>query len=101
MADDRFSQPCHLFPESPIAHIEYGNGLILLFGNGFVGGEGFPLPRILHAIVMILAVVAGHLAGRGKTDPAKTRYRRALTAIAVSLVLILIGIIIIAAGQGS
>ena len=76
-------------------------GLILLFGNGFVGGEGFPLPRILHAIVMILAVVAGHLAGRGKTDPAKARYRRALAAIAGSLVLVLIGIIILAAGQGS
>ena len=23
-----------LFPESPIAHIEYGNGLLMLFGKG-------------------------------------------------------------------
>ena len=71
-------------------------GFILLFGNGFLLGEGFPMPRILHGIVMILAVITGHLAGRGKSDPAKARYRRALAAIAGSLVLVLIGIIIIA-----
>ena len=71
-------------------------GFILLFGNGFLLGEGFPLPRILHGIVMILAVITGHLAGRGKSDPAKARYRRALAAIAGSLVLVLVGIIIIA-----
>jgi hypothetical protein len=76
-------------------------GFVLLFGNGFLLGEGFPLPRILHGIVMILAVITGHLAGRGKSDPAKARYRRALAAIAGSLVLVLIGIIIIMAGQGS
>ena len=70
-------------------------GFVLLFGNGFVLGEGFPMPSILHAIVMILAVITGHLAGRGKSDPAKARYRRALAAIAGSLVLVLIGIIII------
>jgi hypothetical protein len=76
-------------------------GLVLLFGNAFVLGEGFPMPRILHAIVMILAVITGHLAGRGRSDPAKTRYRRALAAIAGSLVLVLLGIILIMAGQGS
>lgn len=74
-------------------------GLVLLFGNGFLLGEGFPMPRILHGIVMILAVITGHLAGRGKTDPATARYRRALTAIAASLVLVLVGIIIIMAGE--
>ena len=76
-------------------------GFVLLFGNAFMLGEGFPMPRILHAIVMIVAVITGHLAGRGKSDPAKARYRRALAAIAGSLVLVLIGIIIIMAGQGS
>ena len=30
---DRFEKAMKLFPESPIAHIEYGNGLILLFGK--------------------------------------------------------------------
>ena len=70
-------------------------GFILLFGNAFLLGEGFPMPRVLHSIVMILAVITGHLAGRGKSDPAKARYRRALAAIAGSLVLVLIGVIII------
>ena len=76
-------------------------GLLLLFGNGFLLGEGFPLPRILHGMVMILAVVTGHLAGRGRDDPARARYRRALASIAGSLVLVVVGIIIVAAGQGS
>jgi len=76
-------------------------GFVLLFGDALVLGEGFPLTRILHGIVMILAVATGHLAGRGKNDPAPARYRRALTAIAGSLVLVLVGIIIIMAGQGS
>ena len=76
-------------------------GLILLFGNGIFAGEGFPIARILHAIVMILAVITGHLASRGKQAPPIARYRRALAAIAGSLVLVLIGIIIITAGQGA
>ena len=76
-------------------------GLILLFGDGFLLGEGFPMVRILHGIVMILAVVVGHLAGRGKQEPPVARYRRALAAIAGSLLLIVIGITVIAAGQGS
>jgi hypothetical protein len=76
-------------------------GLALLFGNAFLLGEGFPMPRILHGIVMILAVVTGHLAGRGQGDPARARYRRALAAIAGSLMLVVVGIIVIAAGQGS
>jgi len=76
-------------------------GFILLFGNGFFFGEGFPPARILHAIVMILAVIAGHVAIGGKQTPPIARYRRALGAIAGSLVLILIGIIIITAGQGA
>lgn len=76
-------------------------GMILLFGAGFFLREGFPVVRILHAIVMILAVITGHLASGGKQAPPIARYRRALGAIAGSLVLILIGIIIITAGQGS
>jgi hypothetical protein len=73
-------------------------GMILLFGNGIFLGEGFPMVRILHAIVMILAVVTGHLASGGKQKPPIARYRRSLAAIAGSLVLIVVGIIIITAG---
>ncbi|MBK9115608.1 MAG: hypothetical protein IPM22_08170 [Betaproteobacteria bacterium] len=31
---DHYAKALKLFPESPIAHIEYGNGLIMLFGKG-------------------------------------------------------------------
>ena len=31
---EHFERAIKLFPESPIAHIEYANGLLLLFGKG-------------------------------------------------------------------
>jgi tetratricopeptide (TPR) repeat protein len=33
-AIEHYEKALKLFPESPIAHIEYGNGLIMLFGKG-------------------------------------------------------------------
>lgn len=74
-------------------------GLILLFGDAVFLGEGFPTARILHAIVMLMAVVAGNLPRRWRQSPAPMRYRGTLAAITASLVLILIGIIIITTGQ--
>jgi len=71
-------------------------GLVLLFGDAIFQGEGFPMVRILHAIVMILAVVAGHLPAMWRQSPNPVRYRNTLGAIVGSLVLIIIGIFIIA-----
>ena len=34
---EHFQKALKLFPESPIAHIEYGNGLLLLFGKEKIG----------------------------------------------------------------
>jgi len=34
---EHFERAIKLFPESPIAHIEYANGLLLLFGKGKIG----------------------------------------------------------------
>ena len=76
-------------------------GLVLLFGDAIFLGEGFPMVRILHAIVMILAVVAGHLPARWRASPAPIRYRASLAAIGGSLVLIVIGIFIIVMGQAA
>src|SRR4051812_19960952 len=53
-------------------------GFILLFGDGFFLGGGFPMVRILHASVMILAVVSVPLASGGSQAPPVARYRRAL-----------------------
>jgi tetratricopeptide (TPR) repeat protein len=33
-ATEHYEKALKLFPESPIAHIEYGNGLLMLFGKG-------------------------------------------------------------------
>ena len=74
-------------------------GLVLLFGGAIFLGEGFPMVRILHAIVMILAVAAGHLPARWRQSPAPVRYRGSLGALAASLLLIIVGVIIITAGQ--
>jgi Co/Zn/Cd efflux system component len=52
--------------------------------------------RVLHAIVMILAVVAGHLPAMWRQAPNPVRYRNTLGAIVGSLVLIIVGIFIIA-----
>ena len=74
-------------------------GLVLLFGDAIFLGEGFPMLRILHAIVMILAVVSAHLSARWRRSPAPVRYRTSLAAIAGSLALIVVGIIIITVGS--
>jgi hypothetical protein len=76
-------------------------GLVLLFGDAALLGEGFPAARIAHAIVMIVAVAAGHLPSLWRRAPAPVRYRRSLAAIATSLALIVIGIIIITTGQAA
>ncbi|HYT96047.1 MAG TPA: hypothetical protein VEO36_01885, partial [Casimicrobiaceae bacterium] len=34
---EHFQKALKLFPESPIAHIEYANGLLLLFGKEKIG----------------------------------------------------------------
>jgi tetratricopeptide (TPR) repeat protein len=34
---EHYEKALKLFPESPIAHIEYGNGLLMLFGKGKIG----------------------------------------------------------------
>jgi hypothetical protein len=50
---------------------------------------------------MLLAVAAGHLPSLWRRAPAPTRYRRSLAAIATSLALIVVGLIIIMTGQSA
>jgi hypothetical protein len=76
-------------------------GIILLVGDAVFLGEGFPMVRILHTIVMLLAVVAGHLPARWRQSPAPVRYRGTLAAISGAVVLILIGVIIITIGSAA
>lgn len=66
-------------------------GLILLVWGG-LAGQGWPLFRIEHAVVMIAAVAAAHMLGRNKAGEPRVLYRRGLLAIVVSLLLIVVGV---------
>ena len=66
-------------------------GIILLLWSGFAG-EGFPMVRILHGVIMIIAAVVAHLSARWKNADDKTRFRNNLFTIIAALVLVVIGI---------
>jgi hypothetical protein len=66
-------------------------GIVLLFWAGFAGA-GFPLSRILHGVIMIVAAVVAHLAARWKNADDVTRFRNTLFTIVSTLVLVFIGI---------
>ena len=69
-------------------------GLVLLVWGG-LAGDGFPLYRILHAAVMILAIGASHQLMRWKTAPDRLRYRNSALITLGALVLVFVGIAIL------
>ena len=69
-------------------------GLIYLVWNG-LSAAGFPLFRLAHALIMIVAVVIAHLSMRWKNAEASIRARNNLFAIVASSVLIFIGVAIV------
>lgn len=62
--------------------------IILFFGGGFTG------PRLEHATTMILAVIAAHMTAlwRRSTDDT-VKFRNQLLLVALSLILVLFGVI--------
>ena len=56
-------------------------GLIILIWSGVVNGAGFPIPRLEHAFIMILAAVAAHFSARWKNADARTRFRGNLSLV--------------------
>ena len=72
-------------------------GLILLLWTGFTG-MGFPMYRIEHAVIMILATVAAHLSARWRNADDTTRFRNNLFAILASLILVVVGIAVLPGG---
>jgi hypothetical protein len=73
-------------------------GLVMLFGQGFFGELGFPRYRIEHTVMMVLAVVVGHLPRRWKNAPAAVRHRNSLICILVALALVIAGIAVLPGG---
>ncbi len=66
-------------------------GLILLVWGGFAG-VGFPLYRILHAVLMIAALATSHQSARWKNAPDQLRYRNTLLTVLGALVLVFVGL---------
>ena len=72
-------------------------GLVFLLWSGFAG-DGFPLFRIEHGFVMILAAVAGHLPARWKNTESKRRFRNTLFSIVASILLVIVGLTLLPGG---
>ena len=73
-------------------------GFLYFFITGF-GGAGFPLFRIEHLVMMLLAAVAGHTPIMFKKR-AWNKHAVALGAIIVSLLLVYVGVMRLPGGWG-
>ena len=72
-------------------------GLLLMLWSGFAGA-GFPLYRLGHGLIMILAAIVAHLSVRWRNEEAPLRFRSSLFLIASSLILVLLGIAVLPGG---
>jgi hypothetical protein len=67
-------------------------GLILMLWNGLVDGAGFPLYRLEHMGVMIVAVGLTHMSARWKKSEDNIRFRNTALLFIGVLALIFAGI---------
>ncbi|HSJ87624.1 MAG TPA: hypothetical protein VK909_10480 [Anaerolineales bacterium] len=74
-------------------------GIILLLWSGF-SGAGFPLYRLAHGLIMIVAAGIAHMSARWRNSDDNTRFLNYLFLIFGSLILVLIGISILPGGLG-
>ncbi|RME91229.1 MAG: hypothetical protein D6770_00845 [Anaerolineae bacterium] len=72
-------------------------GLVYLVGDG-LSGSGFPLYRFLHMVVMLLAVLVGHLPSRQKEAEDAARHRGAFLSTIGALLFIIIGVTLLPGG---
>jgi hypothetical protein len=66
--------------------------IVAFWGRYSAIAGGFPLPQVEHLVTMILATGAAHMATAWRSLDGRQRYRNALLALVVSLILIVIGI---------
>jgi hypothetical protein len=74
-------------------------GIVVLLGGGLTS-VGFPAYRIVHAAVMIIAVVVAHLPMRWKSAADPVRLRNNLLAVVCSLLIVFAGLVLLSAGKG-
>ncbi|MEW5985651.1 MAG: hypothetical protein AB1791_03360 [Chloroflexota bacterium] len=72
-------------------------GIIFLVWSG-LAEDGFPFYRIAHGLIMLVAAGAAHLNVRWKTSPDRLRFRTALTAIVIALLLVTAGVAVLPDG---
>ncbi len=82
---------------SGLMDLQVAIGLTYFLWNG-IEAAGFPLHRILHLLVMIIAAALAHLPRRFKNLTDKLRFQYSVFVILGSLVLIFIGIAILPGG---
>ena len=73
-------------------------GIIFLLWSGF-SGMGFPLLRIGHGLIMLVAAGVAHMSARWKNADSMTQFRNNLAVLIGSLILVLIGISILPGGS--
>lgn len=72
-------------------------GIVFLLWNGF-SGTGFPMYRIEHGFIMILAAAVAHLPARWKNADSKKRFRNTLFTIIGSILLVIVGLTMLPGG---
>jgi len=82
---------------SGLMDLEVTLGILFLLWSGFTGA-GFPIYRIEHGVIMILAAVAAHLPARWKSADSKKRFRNTLFTIIGSILLVIVGLTILPGG---
>ena len=73
-------------------------GFIFLFWNGLGAGAGFPIYRLEHMGIMLIAAVVAHLPARWKNTDDKLRFRNTLFVVLDVLILILFGVMFLPGG---
>ena len=66
-------------------------GIIFLIWDG-LANTGFPMHRIEHGVMMIVAAFAGHLSSRWKNAADNIRFRNSLFLVGGVLVIIFVGV---------
>ena len=82
---------------SGLMDLQVALGLIYLIWSG-VAGEGFPVFRITHAILMFIAAIVAHLHVLWKNADDKLRFRNSLFIVLDVLIIIFVGVGMLPAG---
>ena len=83
---------------SGLIDLEVLLGFIFFFWNGLAAGIGFPLYRIEHMAVMLVAAVVAHLPARWKNADDKLRFRNTLFVVLDVLILVFFGVLLLPGG---